>query len=147
MKISDMGSSVFLIALGGFIAWQAEKLSLGGISAPGPGFFPFYLSLLLILLGIAIFVQGVREKPEQQEAAPRKMRLAVTLIAIFIYPFLLEWLGYLLTTFLLMLLIIRMMLKKAWWFAPAVACVISAFSYLIFKVWLQVLLPAGLLGF
>ncbi len=147
MKISDMGSSVFLMVLGGLVAWQAEKLSIGGIHAPGPGFFPFYLSLLLILIGIAIFVQGLREKPEQKEAAPRKMRMAVTLIAIFIYPFLLEPLGYLLTTFLLMLLIIKMMLEKVWWFAPSLAFVISLFSYIIFKMWLQVLLPTGFLGF
>lgn len=147
MKTSDMASSVFLMALGGFIAWQAEKLSIGGIHEPGPGFFPFYLSLILIILGIAIFVQGLREEPKQKEEAPRKMRLAVTLLAIFIYPFLLESLGYILTTFLLMLIIIKMMIEKAWWFAPSLSLLISLASYVIFKMWLQVLLPAGLLGF
>lgn len=147
MKVSDLGSSLCLIVIGLLTAWQAQKLSVGDYHAPGPGFFPFYLSLLLIITGIAIFIQGLREKPAEEEAAPRKMRVAITLAAIFIYPFLLEPLGYLLTTFLLMLLCIRMMLKKVWWFAPAVSVVIALFSYIIFKVWLQVLLPAGLMGF
>jgi divalent metal cation (Fe/Co/Zn/Cd) transporter len=147
MKVSDICSSIFLMALGIFVAWQSVKLTVGGIHAPGPGFFPFYLSILLILVAVVILVQGLREKPEEQEAAPRKMRLVVTLIGIFIYPFLLEWLGYIVTTFLLMAVIIKMMTEKAWWFAPALAGIISLFSYIMFKIWLQVLLPPGLLGF
>jgi putative tricarboxylic transport membrane protein len=147
MKVSDLGSSLCLMVIGSLTAWQAQKLSVGDYHAPGPGFFPFFLSLLLIISGIAIFIQGLREKPEKEEKAPRKMRVAVTLAAIFIYPFLLEPLGYILTTFLLMLLCIRMMLERAWWFAPAVSVAIAFFSYIIFKVWLHVLLPAGLMGF
>lgn len=147
MKAADLGSSSCLMVIGSLTAWQAQKLTVGDYHAPGPGFFPFYLSLLLIVAGIAIFIQGLREKPETEETAPRKLRVAVALAAIFIYPFLLEPLGYLLTTFLLMLLCIRMMLTRAWWFAPAVSVVISLSSYIIFKVWLQVLLPAGLMGF
>ncbi len=147
MKVSDIGSSLFLMTSGGFIAWQATKLSLGSLHAPGPGFFPFYLSLILILTALAIFVQGLKEKPVEAEAAPRKKRVAAILAAIFLYPFLLEPVGYIITTFFLMLLCIRLMLKKAWWFAPLLAGVISLFSYVIFKVWLQLLLPAGWLGF
>jgi putative tricarboxylic transport membrane protein len=147
MKVSDMGSAATLVAIGGFAAWQAKKLSLGGPHAPGAGFFPFYLSLLLIVLAAVIFFQGLREKPVEEVAAPRKLRVVAVLAAFFIYPFLLEPLGYLITTFMLMLLCISMMLKRAWWFAPAVAGVISFFSYLVFKTWLQVLLPKGLLGF
>ena len=37
--------------------------------------------------------------------------------------------------------------KKAWWFAPGVACLIALASYVLFKVWLKVLLPSGLLEF
>jgi len=147
MKVKDLGSSLCLMVIGLLIAWQAQKLTVGDYHAPGPGFFPFYLSILLIITGAAIFIQGLREKPEEEEAAPRKMRVAITLAAIFIYPFLLEPLGYIPTTFLLMVLCIRLMLKKAWWFAPAVSIAISLFSYIIFKVWLQVLLPTGLMGF
>ena len=147
MKAADIGSSSCLMVFGALTAWQAQKLTVGDYHAPGPGFFPFYLSILLIISGIAIFIQGLAEKPAEEEAAPRKLRVAAALIAIFIYPFLLEPLGYLLTTFLLMLLCIRLMLTRAWWFAPAIAIVISLSSYIIFKVWLQVLLPAGLLGF
>jgi hypothetical protein len=66
---------------------------------------------------------------------------------MFAYPFVLEPLGYLVSSFLLMFLLIRMMVKKTWWFAPAAACSISLASYVLFKVLLKVPLPDTHLGF
>ena len=135
------------MALGGFTAWQSEKLSLGSPRRPGPGFFPFYLGLLLILIGIIIFIQGMKQKPKPSETGLKRGRVAIVLGAIFAYSFLLEPLGYLFSTFFLMFLLLKMMVKKGWWFAPEVACFISLGSYILFKIWLKVLLPVGLLGF
>jgi len=147
MKVSDIGSSFVLIAFGGFMAWQSERLSVGAPRAPGPGFFPFCLGLLLIGMGIIILVQGMGEKPGVREAGLSKGRVILAMAAIFTYSFVMESLGYLLSTFFLMLLLLHMMVEKGWWFAPATACFISLFSYILFKIWLKVLLPAGLLGF
>lgn len=147
MKASDVGSSFFLIALGGFTAWQSKKLSLGGPRAPEPGFFPFCVALLLIGVGLIILVQGVRRKPEVPEAGLSKGRVILALVAIFAYPFILEPLGYLLSTFLFTIVLLRMMVKKTWWFTLGVACLISPVSYILFKVWLKVPLPGGLMGF
>ncbi len=66
MKASDIGSSFFLMALGGFTVWQSKKLSLGVPRAPGPGFFPFCLGLLLIGVALAILVHGLKQKTESQ---------------------------------------------------------------------------------
>jgi len=147
MKVSDIGSSFVLIAFGGFMAWQSERLSVGAPRAPGPGFFPFCLGLLLIGMGIIILVQGMGEKPGVREAGLSKGRVILAMAAIFTYSFVMESLGYLLSTFFLMFILLNMMVKKSWWFAPASACLISLVSYLLFKVWLKVLLPAGLLSF
>ena len=147
MKASDIGSSIFLMALAGFMVWQSEKLSLGRPLAPGPGFFPFCLGLLLIGIALIIFVQGLRGSPGVRETGLKRGRVVLALAALFAYQFLLEPLGYLLSTFLLMFLFLKMMAKKAWWFVPAVACLISLSSYILFKIWLKVFLPSGLLGF
>lgn len=147
MKISDTGSSVFLMALGGFTAWQAKKLSIGALHAPGPGFFPFCLGLLLIVAAAAIFIGGLRLKDKPPETGLRKDRVIVTLAAFFIYPFVLEPFGYLISTFLLMVLLLKMTVKKAWWYAPAIGALVSVLSYVLFSVWLQVRLPGWPAGF
>lgn len=147
MKASDIGSSFFLVVLGGFMAWQAERLSLGVPRAPGPGFFPFCLGLLLIGVALIIFAQGLKQKTRPRESDLNKGRVILTMAVIFVYPFILEPLGYLLSTFSIMILLLRMMAKKAWWFVLAIASFTSVFSYILFKVWLKVLLPGGLFGF
>ena len=147
MKASDIGSSFFLMALGGFVVWQSRKLSLGVPRAPGPGFFPFCLGLLLIGVALAILVYGLKQKNESQKAVVSKGRVILALSSIFAYSLLLEPLGYLLSTFFLMFLLLRMMVRKIWWFGPVVACLITLISYIMFKVWLKVFLPTGILAF
>ena len=147
MKVSDVGSSLFLVTLGGFMAWQAETLSIGTAHRPGPGFFPFYLGLLLVGVSLIIFFQGLKQQPGDAETGIKRGRVFLALAAIFIYAFIMELAGYLLSTFFLMLLLLRMMARKDWWFAPLISLLISFGSYVLFKVWLQVLLPRGVLGF
>jgi putative tricarboxylic transport membrane protein len=147
MKASDIGSSFFLVILGGFIAWQSKKLSLGIPRAPGPGFFPFCLGLLLIGVALAILARGLKQKKESQKTEVGKGRVILVLGSVFAYSYVLEPLGYLLSTFFLMFLLLRMMARKIWWFGPVVACLITLISYILFKVWLKVLLPKGILSF
>ncbi len=147
MKISDVGSALFLMALGAFMAWQAQKLSLGTPRMPGPGFFPFWLSILLLLVALVILWQGIKGKPGETKGSLKWGRVILALGAIFIYALVLEQIGYLICTFVLMTFLLIMMGKKAWWFAPSVSAVITLASYVLFKVWLEVLLPRGLIGF
>ena len=147
MKTSDVGCSIFLMLLGGLTAQQSGKLSLGSFRVPGPGFFPFCLGLLLIGLGAMIFFQGLKRKPGVREMGLKRSRVILALAGLFAYPIVLDAVGYLLSTFCLMVILISVMIRKAWWYAPSVAGLISLASYLLFKVWLRVLLPAGILGF
>lgn len=148
MKIADIGSSVFFMAFGIFVAWQSEKLSFGSFRAPGPGFFPYCLGLILLALSCVVAVQEIRKKGAGgHEAGLRKDRVIIALAGIFAYAFIVDFLGYLVSSFILMFLLIKMMVKKSWWFAPVVACLISLASYILFNVWLKVSLPAGLGGF
>ena len=147
MKVSDVGSSLFLMTLGGVMAWQAEKLSIGTAHRPGPGFFPFYLGLLLVGVSLIVFFQGLKQRPGEAETGIKRGRVFLALTAVFIYAFIIELAGYLLSTFFLMLLLLRMMVRKGWWFAPLISLVIPLGSYVLFKIWLQVLLPRGVLGF
>ncbi|WP_313666254.1 tripartite tricarboxylate transporter TctB family protein [Shinella sp.] len=48
------------IALGAFFAYQSFELELGTALRMGPGYFPFVLALILVLLGIVILIQSVR---------------------------------------------------------------------------------------
>ncbi len=147
MKAPDIGCSLFLMALGGFAIWQSIELSIGGPRKPGPGFFPFCVGILLMGMALINFLQGVNQKPDIRETGLKRGRVILAVIGLLVYSFVLDILGYLLSTFFFMLLLLILMVKKKWWFGPIVSCLISLASYIFFKVWLKVILPHGLLGF
>jgi putative tricarboxylic transport membrane protein len=135
------------MAMGAFLAWQSVALNIGTPRVPGPGFFPFCLSLVLVFISLIIFFQGMKRSSHAPEKGLKRSRVAIALGAIFAFALVMERVGYLVSTFLLIWLLLNLMVKKAWWFAPGVACLIALASYVLFKVWLKVLLPSGYLGF
>ena len=147
MRVSDIGSSLFFMAMGAFLAWQSVALNIGTPRVPGPGFFPFCLGLILAGISLIIFFQGMKRPSHAPEKGLKRSRVLIALGAIFAFALALEHVGYLVSTFLLIWLLLKLMVKKAWWFAPGVACLVSLVSYILFKVWLKVLLPGGWLGF
>jgi hypothetical protein len=63
MKITnpkDFWSGVGFIAIGIFFASIAYTYKLGTAARMGPGYFPFYLGLLMVVLGIGVSISGFR---------------------------------------------------------------------------------------
>lgn len=83
MKIGhpkNFWGGVIFAVLGGTFALIAKGLpflpfmpgySMGTPARMGPAFFPFWLGLILMLLGIAIAVMGVREEGGESGAFPK----------------------------------------------------------------------------
>ena len=64
-----------------------------------------------------------------------------------IYALVLEWLGFLLSTFGLLVFFFRTLQRQSWLVVVTGSLATSLLSYLVFKTWLGVNLPGGLLGF
>ena len=126
--------------------------SLTDALGPGPGFFPFWLSLLGIVLTGTMLVQLARGKivsdatanilPDRQAA----MQAGAVLVALTVAAALLEPLGFRLTMLpfiagLLLVLGARSMV------AIALTAVAGSFGvFHVFYYWLKVPLPIGALG-
>ncbi|HEU4344734.1 MAG TPA: tripartite tricarboxylate transporter TctB family protein [Candidatus Binatia bacterium] len=142
----------FLFVLSVLAVFEARKLDLGDIGRPGPGFFPFYLALFFALFSLALILRSLkpaandqsRGQPSASRARPGKV--VATLVALIIYTFSLEWLGFLLATFGLMLFLFKAVDPLGWPAAVGGALATSLVSYVVFKMWLQVSFPAGPLG-
>jgi hypothetical protein len=59
---------------------------------------------------------------------------------------LLEWLGFLFTTFLFVWFLLKIVERRGWGFSVGVAALVAGASYAVFDLWLKAQLPAGLLG-
>jgi sterol desaturase/sphingolipid hydroxylase (fatty acid hydroxylase superfamily) len=132
------------IALGVFVAAYSFKLGVGNLRSPGPGFFP---CLLGEFMAHAKATDKDKEAVPTEEGMPSRVSklvsIALTLLA---YALLLEWLGYIIVTFLAMILLLRFSGYTSWMRIIAYSVIIAGVSYFIFH-YLGVMFPPGVLRY
>jgi putative tricarboxylic transport membrane protein len=125
-------------------AYESSKLLFGTIHSPGPGFFPWWTSILIVLLALLLMVRALASHSSTAgEDSGRIAKVALLLVVLSAYTFLLDPLGYLLCTFLLVLFMLRALDPQPWAVAVGMALMTAAGSYVVFAIWLSVPLPRG----
>ena len=137
--------------LGIFLAALITSLdySLTDALGPGPGFFPFWLSLIGAVLTAGILVQEAREPdpgPLEWPQGPAALQAAAVPVALAVAAALIEPLGYRPT----MLIFIAGLLPVLGARSP-VGIMLTALAgsfgvFHVFYYWLKVPLPLGTLG-
>jgi putative tricarboxylic transport membrane protein len=141
-------SGLVVFLLGFAIFWQGRGLSVGSLHAPGAGFFPALIAAVLVILSLFLMVGGgKRESEEDAVSASAIIRMLVLFAALVAYFLLLEYLGFVIVSFLLMSFLFLWVGRQRWYvaFSSAVVCIGSA--YLLFEILLKSNLPRGVFGF
>jgi hypothetical protein len=71
----------------------------------------------------------------------------IAFAAIVVYGLLVEWLGFLVTSFLLVGFLLRVIIPQKWWVVILGAALTSILFYAFFQIWLGTQLPKGILNF
>ena len=58
----DFASGILFIVAGAAFAFLARGYRMGTASSMGPGYFPFWLGMVLVLLGVVVVVQSLSRK-------------------------------------------------------------------------------------
>ncbi len=149
----DFFSTLFWLIFAICIAIESRRLGLGKWSAPGPGYFPFGAGILLGLISLSISIKSLLKKPFKKTAPvlthPQEhsnwQSLVLTLLAMLFYVFLLNWLGFILCTFLLIAFYVWVIGKHNWFVSFIAALLTTAASYLLFEIVLDAQFPKGVL--
>jgi len=148
LKNGEFVSGAVLAALGVFIimeAWQWEYL---GPDGPGPGFFPLWYGVGLLVLSVTLMVVHARQAPAPESRGMAGTgRAFATWAALVVCVALLKVLGFIVAFSLLTLFIVQVLYRQPFGKALAVAVGGAIGFYLLFDVALNVALPAGKLGF
>jgi len=141
-------SGLVVFLLGFAIFWQGRSLSIGTLHAPGPGFFPALIAGVLVLLALILMIGGGKKEGEEDavpfSAVLRMLLLFASLVAYFL---LLEYLGFVIVSFLLMFFLFFWVGRQRWYLAFSSAFVCIGLAYLLFEVLLKSNLPRGVFGF
>jgi putative tricarboxylic transport membrane protein len=147
MKKIDV-SMVFLVVFAIAICVESYKLGLGRLNAPEPGLFPFLIGLTLGVLA-AVYQLLVVFHPGFQVISRMYIpyrRIAPAIVGVFAYSFVLTKIGFIVATFLFVFFLLKVTERKSWGTSLLVSAGIVLVSYFLFRVWLGLQLPSGLLG-
>ena len=141
----------FLLCL--LVAWQSWALSLVDRLGPGPGFFPFYLALIGVVLSAVIFVQttltavAIPDAPAEGDVFPREPAAVLRLVAIVgvtaIVAGLMIPLGFRLAMVVFVVGLLLALGARRWWVIALVTLAASFGVFQVFNNWLDVILPQG----
>jgi hypothetical protein len=147
--IRNLWAAGFLLLLGIAGTVESWRLVLGEFGKPGAGFFPFYLALGLLITSLALVGQSVLGREVERgsslgsSGAKGAWKVVSALLGLFLYAFVFEMIGFLLSTFFLIVFFLRTVAAIHWPLTLGGSLAGALLSYLLFKVWLQVQLPAG----
>ena len=140
----DVAVASLALAFGAAAAFESAKLPFGTIHNPGQGFFPWWASVLVVLLATILLIQALKLRASTAlDKSGRIAKVAALLVALAAYTFLLDPLGYPLCTFLLVLFMLRVTDPQRWTVALSMAAITAVGSYVVFAIWLSVPLPRG----
>lgn len=144
----DVVSGAVLAALGVYIVSEAWHWDYSTVDGPGPGFFPLWYGIAMVVLSLLLMVRSglsaTAGKPVDWAGVGRALTVWVTFA---VCVALMKPLGFLIALALLTLFVVAVMYGRPLTVALAVAVGNAVGFYLVFGLALQLDLPAGPLGF
>lgn len=154
MQTRDLLSSIFFLFIAIFFFLGSMKYEIWGAYGPGPGFFPLILTLFLFILSAILFLDKLKKnKHSKSDGAGRvdapdfsdMKKVALYLFFVFLFYFLFEPLGYLLTVLLFLFLVFKFQGKTKWLASILIPILTACFILFVFVNLLGVTFPEGIL--
>lgn len=151
MRKGSIVAALITFAIGLFLVVQSNKLPAGFSGALGADIFPRWLGVGIMLLSLvqllSEFVPSLRS-PGSIAWPEGRWRNQVVCVgtSTFVYLCSLDILGFSLATLLIVAALVRILGGYRWLPTLGIAVLSAALCTVIFKFWLEVQLPGGLLG-
>lgn len=138
----DFWSGVMFIALGLGFAWQASSYSMGTAARMGPGYFPFWLGIVLALLGAIVLLGSMSKKAHVTQVEKFDWRIVFLVVgSVVLYGLVLKLLGIYISVFILVVVSSLASHEFSLKVAVANAIFLVIFSYLAFVKGLGLIFP------
>lgn len=148
VRAMEIVTALLFIALGLVVMTGSIKLGASwGSDGPEAGYFPFYVSLIIIVSSAITLYQAVivnkKKKTESFVDKESLNQVLAVLLPAFVFVLGVQLIGIYVSSFVYIAIFMVWLGKYPIWKAVAVALGVSAALYFMFEFWFQVPLPHG----
>jgi putative tricarboxylic transport membrane protein len=147
VRVVDVVVSLVLLALAITLGFDNWRTGAGWESTgPQPGYFPFYLSIILggaSLYGLVAAFLSRTEATESFVTRAQLRRVMAVFVPTLLFVLVTQFLGLYVASFLLISGFMRLVGKIAWWKSLLTAFVFTAAMFVTFDVAFDVIMPKG----
>jgi putative tricarboxylic transport membrane protein len=147
VRNGDAISGAVLAALGIYVFLEARTWPYFTEDGPGPGFFPAWYGVTMVVLSLALVISAIRNArtPDAYDW-PGIGRALATWLAFALSAALMGWLGFLVSFVLLTFFVVVVVFQRPALTAGIIALAGAVGFYLVFPLALSVPLPTGIFG-
>jgi putative tricarboxylic transport membrane protein len=147
-KSAELAVAALFFAFGAVVVYDSVRLGFGWqeVHGPRPGYFPFYIGLLICIAALVNVVSALRMKPEKNKAFVQVGQLKLVLSVLIptaIFAAAVTWIGIYTAAALFIAFFMRWLGKYPWWKVAVVSVLTVVVFYVVFEIWFKVPLPKG----
>jgi len=147
MRAMELAVAAIIFALGAVVMYDSFRLgNRWADDGPQPGYFPFYVGLLLCISSVVTFVKNVmaRARAEEPFVTRGQLKLVLSvLIPTILYAAIIKPLGIYIASIIFIGWFMRWLGKYSWFKTAAVSIGVMLVFFLTFEIWFKVPLPKG----
>ena len=138
---------VMLLGLAVLLGYDNWRTGIGWDSTgPQPGYFPFYLSVILggaSIYGLVVTLLSRKQDAEVFVTRAQLRRVMAVFVPTLLYCLATQFLGMYVASFLLIAGFMALIGKIAWWKSLLTAFIFSALMFVTFDIAFDVIMPKG----
>ncbi|WP_244493778.1 tripartite tricarboxylate transporter TctB family protein [Aureimonas sp. AU4] len=135
-------AGLIFIAIAAAFAWEATHYDMGRAIRMGPGFIPMTLAILLAIFGVLVLAAGLRSPDHAQSSGPVAWKgIALVCAALLVFGRFGAQLGLVPTVLVCTFAVAMASARNTLLSAAAIAAVMAALCWLVFKVGLGITMP------
>jgi len=137
-----------LLLLGFLIIGVSWKYGFGTIKRPGPGLYPFFLGMVIIVpFSLALIILELKSEKSKSLFDKSSLKTFILMNISFVFWIVsLSVLGYVIATFCVTFAFCKIMQLEGWVKPFIMSFCTSLLVYLLFDFWLYIDLPRGILS-
>ena len=149
MKILEIATAVFILALAGLVVVGTSDLPYWSDTTPGPAFAPRWVGLAGAVIAVLLLLYSLRRTDHEPVEWPHGEPMRRVLMAgatLWLFLVLLPLLGFVVSGTLFMLSLLLLVQRRSLVPSLITTVVTVAGTYSVFGLWLAIDLPKGPFG-